>query len=120
MQVASLCCLLAFPALKAFHRAFWAAAIFRRAAALNLLEHPVEVATARRPLVRPTGAGKSTLLRILAGLETRLQGSIKLGGEAIKNPSRRIQVVFQDNCLLPWLDLDVEGTLRSQSRMKIV
>src|SRR2546425_6263343 len=60
-------------------------------------------------LVGLSGVGKSTLLRILAGLETRFVGKVSLVGEAIRSPSRRIQIVFQDNCLLPWLD--VEGNI---------
>jgi len=42
-------------------------------------------------------------------LETRFDGKVSLLGEAITSPSRSIQVVFQDNCLLPWLD--VEGNI---------
>jgi len=60
-------------------------------------------------LVGESGAGKTTLLRILAGLETQFVGHVNLDGECVKRPSRRIQVVFQDNCLLPWLN--VEGNV---------
>jgi len=60
-------------------------------------------------LVGESGAGKTTLLRILAGLETQFVGHVKLGGECVKRPSRRIQIVFQDNKLLPWLN--VEGNV---------
>lgn len=56
-------------------------------------------------LVGPSGAGKSTLLRILAGLETNFVGEVNLGDKAINKPSRRIQIVFQNNYLLPWLDV---------------
>ena len=49
-----------------------------------------------------SGAGKTTLLRILAGLETRFEGKVTLNNEPITRPTRKIQIVFQDNRLLPW------------------
>jgi sulfonate transport system ATP-binding protein len=53
-------------------------------------------------ILGPTGAGKSTLLRIIAGLEVNFSGSITLDGDRVLAPSRDIQLVFQDYCLLPW------------------
>lgn len=61
-------------------------------------------------IVGPSGAGKTTLLRILAGLETRGKGSVCLNGMRVEKPSRKIQVVFQEHRLLPWLS--VESNLR--------
>jgi len=42
----------------------------------------------------PSGIGKSTLLRIVAGLETRHQGEVRLNG--------RLAMVFQEPTLLLW------------------
>lgn len=53
-------------------------------------------------LLGPSGAGKTTLLRIIAGMERRFEGSVTLGDKLVVKPSRRIQIVFQDNRLLPW------------------
>jgi sulfonate transport system ATP-binding protein len=50
----------------------------------------------------PSGAGKTTILRMIAGLERRYRGEIMLGGEQVLRPSREIQIVFQENRLLPW------------------
>lgn len=49
-----------------------------------------------------SGSGKSTLLKIIAGLEDNFEGSIQLGSEEIKKPSKKIQLIFQDYRLLPW------------------
>lgn len=56
-------------------------------------------------ILGPSGAGKTTLLRIIAGLETGYVGEILLNGIKIEKPTRRIQVVFQDNKLFPWLNV---------------
>jgi sulfonate transport system ATP-binding protein len=56
-------------------------------------------------LVGTSGAGKTTLLRILAGLENRFTGDVHLNSHQVTKPSRAIQVVFQDNRLLPWFSV---------------
>lgn len=53
-------------------------------------------------LLGRSGAGKTTLLRMIAGLERRFSGEVKLNGETIRKPGRRVQIVFQDYRLLPW------------------
>ncbi len=53
-------------------------------------------------LLGRSGAGKTTLLRMIAGLERRFRGEIKLNGAKILKPGRNVQMVFQDYRLLPW------------------
>lgn len=54
-------------------------------------------------IVGHSGCGKSTLLRIVAGLESYGQGSVTLGGKAIKGPGTERGMIFQDHSLLPWM-----------------
>jgi ABC-type sugar transport system ATPase subunit len=55
-------------------------------------------------LVGPSGCGKSTLLRMIAGLESITDGTIRIGGRVINDlppRDRDIAMVFQDYALYP-------------------
>jgi multiple sugar transport system ATP-binding protein len=63
-------------------------------------------------LLGPSGCGKSTLLNLLAGLEWPTLGSIRMAGETVADPSRKIvrtpkernvAMVFQSYALYPHL-----------------
>lgn len=56
-------------------------------------------------VVGGSGCGKTTLLRLLAGLEQKSGGSIRLDGEEVSGTDRRVGVVFQESRLLPWLSV---------------
>jgi NitT/TauT family transport system ATP-binding protein len=50
----------------------------------------------------PSGCGKSTLLRIIGGLVSASDGSVKFKGRRVTEPQREIAMVFQNFVLLPW------------------
>jgi len=56
-------------------------------------------------VVGPSGCGKSTLLRLVAGLDTRYSGEIKVAEELVCGPTRTVGLVFQEPRLFPWLTL---------------
>jgi sulfonate transport system ATP-binding protein len=57
-------------------------------------------------LVGSSGCGKSTLLRIIAGLETEYEGTVRLGGNPIRGPGTDRGMVFQEHRLFPWLTVE--------------
>ena len=63
-------------------------------------------------LLGPSGCGKTTLLRVIAGLETLLSGTVRIGnrllsGEGVHVPpeQRRIGMLFQERTLFPHLSV---------------
>ena len=67
---------------------------------------PLSMAIAEGEMVMflgPSGCGKTTLMRIVGGLETQDQGSIRLRGELLAGPDRRRGMVFQSYSSFPWL-----------------
>ena len=55
-------------------------------------------------LLGASGCGKSSLLLTLAGLYPATAGEVRLDGRRVESPDPRMSLIFQDPCLLPWLD----------------
>ncbi|MFH5181621.1 ABC transporter ATP-binding protein [Paenibacillus sp. TAB 01] len=57
-------------------------------------------------VIGPSGCGKSTLLRIVAGLDTGYDGSVKLQGRTVDGPGIDKGFIFQEPRLFPWLTVE--------------
>lgn len=53
-----------------------------------------------------SGSGKTTLLNLIAGFTQAQSGLIQLDDQDIREPSRDRGVVFQDDVLLPWQNVE--------------
>jgi len=77
-------------------------------------------------VVGPSGCGKSTLLKILAGIERRSSGVVRLAGRPLDGPTRELGLVFQSPVLLAWrtvlanvmLPVEVQGRDRASHLAK--
>ncbi len=73
-------------------------------------------------IVGPSGCGKSTLLSILAGLETKSDGSVNT------NKDIKIGYMLQSDSLFPWrtvldnclLGLEINNSLNDESKNKVI
>lgn len=56
-------------------------------------------------LLGASGSGKSTFLRLIAGLETPCEGTIKVLGKTVEKPIKEASMVFQEYSLMPWKNI---------------
>lgn len=57
-------------------------------------------------VIGPSGCGKSTLLKIVAGLDSAYEGSVKLSDKEVAGPGIDKGFIFQEPRLFPWLTVE--------------
>jgi NitT/TauT family transport system ATP-binding protein len=67
-------------------------------------------------LLGPSGCGKSTLLNAMAGFLKPSEGSVKINGEEVKEPSISNVTIFQNYGLLPWRSVEKNVALGLESK----
>ncbi|GAC1334505.1 MAG: ABC transporter ATP-binding protein [Candidatus Dormibacteria bacterium] len=66
-------------------------------------------------VIGASGSGKSTLLSLVSGLVVPDGGTVRVGGKPVTGVDPRVQLVFQNGALFPWLTVreNVEFGLRA-------
>ena len=67
-------------------------------------------------LLGPSGCGKSTLLNAIAGFSPVTEGSIKINGKEVREPSVQNVTIFQNYGLLPWRSVQKNVELGLESK----
>ena len=57
-------------------------------------------------IVGQSGCGKSTLLRIMAGIDSKQEGTVRINGRLVDKPNKSRGVVFQESRLLDWMNVE--------------
>jgi NitT/TauT family transport system ATP-binding protein len=78
-------------------------------------------------LLGPSGCGKSTLLKLVSGLTSVTEGTVRVNGMTPENARELMSFIFQDPTLLPWrtveqnvgLSLELEHAARSLCRDRV-
>ena len=67
-------------------------------------------------LLGPSGCGKSTLMLMIAGLLDQTEGAIWVDGTLVQGPQTDIGIMFQDNTLVPWRNMQRNIELQLELR----
>jgi NitT/TauT family transport system ATP-binding protein len=78
-------------------------------------------------LIGPSGCGKSTVLNMVAGLIKPTSGAVKVDGETVSGPMRKVGYIFQKDTTFPWktveenigLGLQYRGVPAAERRAKV-
>lgn len=72
---------------------------------VNLTIEDVPEAGEFHSILGPSGCGKSTILKLIAGLETPSEGTVKVGGDVVDGPGPERGMVFQSYSSMPWMNV---------------